>query len=378
MTSKLPNTQTSIFSVMSKMAADYNAINLAQGFPGFESDPVLIDLVNKAMKEGNNQYASMPGDKKLREVVSKKIESLYNKRYNADREVTITAGATQAIFTAIAATIHKDDEVIIFTPAYDCYKPSVELFGGKTVAVQLKAPDYKPNWDEVGNLVTPKTKMIIINTPHNPSGMLFSENDMLQLQKIAEEKDLLVLSDEVYEHIVFDGEEHQSAAKFPQLAKRTFITASFGKTFHNTGWKIGYCLAPDHLMKEFQKVHQFNVFSVNHPIQKALATYMQDEENYLSLPSFYQKKRDFFLELIKDSRFKFTPSQGTYFQLLDFSGISKERDIDFADRLTREHKIATIPTSVFNKNNQDFKQIRVCFAKTDEELKKAAEILNSI
>tara|TARA_R100000306_G_scaffold5273_1_gene7683 strand:- start:4 stop:1140 length:1137 start_codon:yes stop_codon:yes gene_type:complete len=378
MTSKLPNTQTSIFSVMSKMAADYNAINLAQGFPGFESDPVLIDLVNKAMKEGNNQYAPMPGDKKLREVVSKKIESLYNKRYNADREVTITAGATQAIFTAIAATIHKDDEVIIFTPAYDCYKPSVELFGGKTVAVQLKAPDYKPNWDEVGNLVTPKTKMIIINTPHNPSGMLFSENDMLQLQKIAEEKDLLVLSDEVYEHIVFDGEVHQSAAKFPQLAKRTFITASFGKTFHNTGWKMGYCLAPDHLMKEFQKVHQFNVFSVNHPIQKALATYMQDEENYLSLPSFYQKKRDFFLELIKDSRFKFTPSQGTYFQLLDFSGISKERDIDFADRLTREHKIATIPTSVFNKNNQDFKQIRVCFAKTDEELKKAAEILNSI
>ena len=360
------------------MAADYNAINLAQGFPGFESDPVLIDLVNKAMKEGNNQYAPMPGDKKLREVVSKKIESLYNKRYNADREVTITAGATQAIFTAIAATIHKDDEVIIFTPAYDCYKPSVELFGGKTVAVQLKAPDYKPNWDEVGNLVTPKTKMIIINTPHNPSGMLFSENDMLQLQKIAEEKDLLVLSDEVYEHIVFDGEVHQSAAKFPQLAKRTFITASFGKTFHNTGWKIGYCLAPDHLMKEFQKVHQFNVFSVNHPIQKAFATYMQDEENYLSLPSFYQKKRDFFLELIKDSRFKFTPSQGTYFQLLDFSGISKERDIDFADRLTREHKIATIPTSVFNKNNQDFKQIRVCFAKTDEELKKAAEILNSI
>tara|TARA_R100001369_G_scaffold89785_2_gene127849 strand:+ start:972 stop:2063 length:1092 start_codon:yes stop_codon:yes gene_type:complete len=363
---------------MSKMAVDFNAINLAQGFPGFESDPVLINLVDKAMKDGYNQYAPMPGDKKLREVISKKIESLYYKKYNADREITITAGATQAIFTVIAATIHKGDEVIIFTPAYDCYKPSVELFGGKTIAVQLQAPNYEPNWDEVANKITSKTKMIIINSPHNPSGMLFSENDMLQLQKLAEEKDLLVLSDEVYEHIVFDGEEHQSAAKYPQLAKRTFITASFGKTFHNTGWKMGYCLAPNHLMKEFQKVHQFNVFSVNHPVQKALATYLQNEDNYLSLPSFYQKKRDYFLDLIKDSRFKFTPSKGTYFQLLDFSEISDERDVDFADRLTKEHKIATIPTSVFNKNNQDFKQIRVCFAKTDEELKKAAEILNSI
>jgi len=363
---------------MSKLAADHNAINLAQGFPGFESDPVLIDLVNKAMKDGYNQYASMQGDKKLREAISKKIESLNYKKYNADREITITAGATQAIFTAIAATIHKDDEVIIFTPAYDCYKPSVELFGGKTVEIQLQAPQYKPDWKKVAEKVTSKTKMIIINTPHNPSGMLFSEDDMLQLQKIAEEEDLLVLSDEVYEHIVFDGEEHQSAAKFPQLAKRSFITASFGKTFHNTGWKMGYCVAPEYLMKEFQKVHQFNVFSVNHPVQKALATYLKNEDNYLSLPSFYQQKRDYFLEQIKDSRFKFTPSKGTYFQLLDFSEISEERDIDFADRLTREHKIATIPTSVFNENNEDFKQIRVCFAKTEEELSKAAAILNSI
>lgn len=378
MTSKLPNTTTSIFSVMSKLAADHNAINLAQGFPGFDSDPVLIELVNKAMKDGFNQYAPMPGDRELREAISQKTESLYYKKYNADREITITAGATQAIFTAIAATIHKDDEVIIFTPAYDCYKPSVELFGGKTIAVQLQAPSYAPNWEEVKDKITAKTKMIVVNTPHNPSGMLFSENDMLQLQKLAEENDLLVLSDEVYEHIVFDGAEHQSAAKFPQLAKRSFITASFGKTFHNTGWKMGYCLAPEYLMKEFQKVHQFNVFSVNHPVQKALAVYLQNKENYLSLPSFYQKKRDYFLELIKDSRFKFTPSNGTYFQLLDFSEISEERDIDFADRLTREHKIATIPTSVFNENNEDFKQIRVCFAKTDEELKKAATILNAI
>ena len=378
MTSKLPNTTTSIFSVMSKMAADYDAINLAQGFPGFESDPVLIDLVNKAMKDGYNQYAPMPGDKKLRDVISNKIESLYNKKYNAEREITITAGATQAIFTAIAATIYENDEVLIFTPAYDCYKPSVELFGGNPIEIQLEAPKYSPNWETVSEKITSKTKMIIINTPHNPSGMLFSEQDMLQLQKIAEEHDLLVLSDEVYEHIVFDGAEHQSAARFPQLAKRTFITASFGKTFHNTGWKMGYCVAPEYLMKEFQKVHQFNVFSVNHPVQKALATYLQNEENYKSLPSFYQQKRDYFLEQIKDSRFKVTPSKGTYFQLLDFSEISDERDVDFADRLTREHKIATIPTSVFNENNEDFKQIRVCFAKKEEELNKAAEILNSI
>lgn len=378
MTSKLPNTTTSIFSIMSKLAADHNAINLAQGFPGFDSDPALIDLVNKAMKNGYNQYAPMPGDKKLRQVISEKIESLYYKKYNADREITITAGATQAIFTAIAATIHKDDEVIVFTPAYDCYKPSIELFGGKVVEIQLEAPTYKPNWKQVVEQVTTKTKMILVNTPHNPTGTLLSEDDMLQLQKISEENDLLVLSDEVYEHIIFDGKDHQSAAKFPQLAKRTFITASFGKTFHNTGWKMGYCLAPEYLMKEFQKVHQYNVFSVNHPIQKALATYLQDSETYLSLPQFYQKKRDYFLDLIKDSRFKFTPSKGTYFQLLDFSEISEERDVDFADRLTREHKIATIPTSVFNQNQEDYKQIRVCFAKTEKELKEAAEILNSI
>lgn len=378
MTSKLPNTTTSIFSIMSKLASDHNAINLAQGFPGFDSDPALIDLVNKAMKNGYNQYAPMPGDKKLRQVISEKIESLYYKKYNADREITITAGATQAIFTAIAATIHKDDEVIVFTPAYDCYKPSIELFGGKVVELQLEAPTYKPNWKQVVEHVTTKTKMILVNTPHNPTGTLLSEDDMLQLQKISEENDLLVLSDEVYEHIIFDGKDHQSAAKFPQLAKRTFITASFGKTFHNTGWKMGYCIAPEYLMKEFQKVHQYNVFSVNHPIQKALATYLQDSETYLSLPQFYQKKRDYFLDLIKDSRFKFTPSKGTYFQLLDFSEISEERDVDFADRLTREHKIATIPTSVFNQNQEDYKQIRVCFAKTEKELKEAAEILNSI
>jgi methionine aminotransferase len=252
------------------------------------------------------------------------------------------------------------------------------LFGGITIPIQLKAPNYTVDWDEVTDKITYKTKLIIINTPHNPSGMIFSNNDMLQLQSIAEKNNLLVLSDEVYEHIIFDGNTHFSAARFPELASRTFITASFGKTFHNTGWKLGYCLAPEPLMNEFKKVHQFNVFSVNNPIQKALAKYLKTPEHYFGLSAFYQQKRDFFLDLIKDSRFKFIPSQGTYFQMLDFSEITSESDITFSERLTKENKIASIPTSVFNARNEDFKQIRVCFAKTEETLEKAAEILNSI
>lgn len=376
--SKLPNIPTSIFSIMSKMATDNNAINLSQGFPNFESDPKLIELVNQAMKDGFNQYAPMAGDFELRMEISKKIESLHNYFYHPETEITVTAGATQAIFTIIAATISKDDEVIIFTPAYDCYAPSVEMFGGKIVPIQLKPPFYKVDWQEVAEKITSKTKMIIINSPHNPSGMLFSKEDMLQLQDLAEKNDLLVLSDEVYEHIIFDGNTHQSASKFSALAERSFITASFGKTFHNTGWKIGYCAAPEKLMKEFQKVHQFNVFCVNHPIQKALAVYLRKPENYLNLSSFYEQKRNYFLNLMQHSNFKIIPSNGTYFQMLDFSEISNESDIAFAERLTKEHKIATIPTSVFNEGKKDFKQIRVCFAKTEETLTKAAKILNTL
>ena len=360
------------------MAADNNALNLSQGFPNFKSDPLLIELVNQAMKDGYNQYAPMPGDLGLREVISQKTASLHNKKYNPATEITVTAGATQAIFTIIAAVIDRGDEVIIFTPAYDCYDPSIELFGGKTIPVQLKAPDYEVDWNEVENKITSKTKMVIINTPHNPSGMIFSEKDMLQLQDLAEKHNLLVLSDEVYEHIIFDGNTHFSAARFPALASRSFITASFGKTFHNTGWKMGYCLAPEPLMTEFRKVHQYNVFSVNNPMQKALATYLKTPDHYLGLSAFYQQKRDYILELIKDSRFKIIPSKGTYFQMLDFSEISQESDIAFAERLTKENKIASIPTSVFNANGEDFKQIRVCFAKTDETLKHAAAILNAI
>lgn len=376
--SKLPNIETSIFSVMSKMAAEHNALNLSQGFPNFPSDPALNALVDQAMSDGFNQYAQMPGDFELRMEISKKIEKLHNHFYNPETEITITAGATQAIFTIIAATISKGDEVIIFTPAYDCYAPTVELFGGKIIPIQLKPPFYSVDWQGVAEKISSKTKMIIINSPHNPSGSLFSEEDMLQLQYLAEKNNLLVLGDEVYEHIIFDGNIHQSVSKFDALSTRSFVTASFGKTFHNTGWKIGYCVAPENLMKEFQKVHQFNVFCVNHPIQKALATYLKDENHYLNLANFYQQKRDFFLHLMEGSNFKIIPSNGTYFQMLDFSEISNESDIAFAERLTKKFKIATIPTSVFNEGKKDFKQIRVCFAKTDETLAQAATILKQL
>jgi methionine aminotransferase len=376
--SKLPNIANSIFSIMSAMAIDNDALNLSQGFPNFESDPVLVNLVTSAMKDGYNQYAPMAGYSGLRKEISKKVHQLYGAVYDPTTEITITAGATQAIFTVIAAIIYTGDEVIIFSPAYDCYEPTIQLFGGKVIPIQLQAPFYTPNWEVVSDKINSRTKMIIINSPHNPSGMIFSEKDMLSLENLALKHNLVVLSDEVYEHIIFDGNLHQSAAKFKDLKKRTFITASFGKTFHNTGWKMGYCLAPKELMREFQKIHQYNVFCVNHPIQRALATYLQEANNYLKLPSFYQKKRDLFLELIKDSRFKIIPSKGTYFQLLDFSEISEENDIDFANRLTISHKIATIPTSVFNNKREDFKQIRVCFAKTDETLEAAAKIFNAI
>ena len=376
--SKLPNIETSIFSIMGKMANEHNAINLAQGFPNFPSDPALIALVDRAMQDGYNQYAPMAGDFDLRMEISKKIENLHNHFYDPESEITITAGATQAIFSIIAATIDRGDEVIVFTPAYDCYIPSIEIFGGKVVPIQLKPFSYKIDWQEVKDNINAKTRMIIINSPHNPTGTVLSKEDMLALQDIAENNDLLVLSDEVYEHIVYDGEEHQSASRFPQLAARSFITASFGKTFHNTGWKLGYCAAPKSLMKEFQKVHQFNVFCVNHPMQKALATYLKDADNYLKLSNFYQQKRDFFRHLMQGSNFKILPCKGTYFQMLDFSAISEQSDLAFTKRLTKDYKIATIPTSVFNIGKEDFKQIRICFAKTEETLVKAAKILKTI
>ena len=376
--SKLPNAKTSIFAVMSGLAAKEQALNLSQGFPNFKTSETLIRLVSEAMKKGLNQYAPMPGIMSLREAIAQKIDNTYRICYSPDTEITVTAGATQAIFTIIAAFINKGDEVIIFTPAYDCYEPSVELFGGIVHSVALKAPDYKTDWQQVKSLVSSKTKMILINTPHNPTGSILQAEDLIELQTIVRDTNIIILSDEVYEHIIFDGAVHQSVMLYPELVQRSFVVASFGKTFHHTGWKTGYVLAPNFLMNEFRKAHQFNVFCVNHPVQVGLAEFLKNPDNYLGLPEFYQQKRDYFLNLIKGSRFEFAPAKGTYFQLLSYQNISEEYDYDYAIRLTKEHKIASIPISVFYKDQYDAKMLRFCFAKTEETLEQAAEILNRI
>lgn len=374
----MPEVPTSIFAIMSAMATAHDAINLSQGYPDFESDPVLINLVNKAMQSGKNQYAPMPGIFSLRKAITDKIDLLYGIERNPDTEITITAGATQAIFTALAATIKRGDEVIILKPAYDCYEPTIQLFGAVPISIQLDPANYKIDWDVLEEKIGPKTKMIIINTPHNPSGNILQKEDMLKLETLLKDTNILLLSDEVYEHIIFDREKHQSAMCFPGLAERAFVTASFGKTFHNTGWKMGYCVAPPKMMAEFRKVHQFNVFSVNHPIQVALAQYLKNENNYMDLGAFYQRKRDLFLNEIADSRFRFKPSKGTYFQLLDYSAISDEHDVALSARLTKELKVASIPVSVFNEPGVNTKVLRFCFAKKDETLVKAAKILKAI
>lgn len=373
--SKLPKVKTTIFTIMSKLAKEHNAINLSQGFPDFDTDPRLIELTTKAMKDGYNQYAPMQGVFALREQIAEKFSGLYNTSYNPDTEITITSGATQAIFTIISAFIGPGDEVLIFKPAYDCYEPAIDLQEGKPVYVQLTAPNYTVDWQEVKQLVTNKTKMIIINTPHNPCGTIWSKDDMIALENLVKDTNIMVLSDEVYEHIIFDGKQHQSLCLFPQLKERSFIVASFGKTFHNTGWKIGYCTAPKALMHEFRKAHQFNVFCVNHPMQIAFTEYLKSSDHYLSLNAFYQKKRDYFLNGIQNSRFKFTPSNGTYFQLLNYSNITDENDVKFAKRLAIEHQIVAIPISVFNTDGLDQKVLRFCFAKKEETLQKAIEIL---
>lgn len=377
-TSKLPNVETTIFSVMSGLAKKHNAINLSQGFPDFGSDQKLIDLVSHAMNSGYNHYAPMAGNIELREAIAEKIDLLYGASYHPENEITVTAGATQAIFTIINTFITPEDEVIIFRPAYDSYEPAITLNGGKTISVQLETPNFSVNWNDVKQKINNRTKMIIINTPHNPSGTVFSKEDMLQLEKLTKNSNIIVLSDEVYEHMIYDGEKHQSVCLFPNLKSRSFITGSFGKTFHNTGWRIGYCCAPKELMNEFMKVHQFNVFCIHHPTQKGIADYMQEPSHYLELSSFFQKKRDLFLDLIKDSRFTFTPSKGTYFQVLNYSEITKENDVNYAKRLTIESGIASIPLSVFNTDNLDNKVLRFCFAKEDDTLKRAADILNGI
>lgn len=376
--SKLPKVGTTIFTVMSKLAHEHNAINLSQGFPNFNPPAELVSLVGKHMKKGLNQYAPMPGIMPLREAIAEKTEKLYAGRYNPETEITVTAGATQAIYTAITATVREDDEVILFGPAYDCYQPAIVLAGGKPVFLPLKFPGFTIDWEAVKKVVNHRTRMIIINTPHNPSGSVLTAADMAKLEKLTKNTDIIILSDEVYEHIIFDGHEHQSAARYPKLAERSFIISSFGKTYHNTGWKMGYCLAPENLMAEFRKAHQFIVFAVNTPIQHAYADFLKKEDAYLELSAFYQQKRDYFKSLLKNSRFGLPGCSGTYFQLLDYKKISDEKDTDFAIRLTKEYKIASIPVSVFYSNNTDNKVLRFCFAKNDETLEKAAEILNKI
>lgn len=376
--SKLPGVETSIFAVMSGLANQHKAINLSQGFPDFPVSEKLISSIHKKMKAGLNQYAPMPGVAEFREQIVKKAYKTYGIEYNVDSEVTVTAGATQALFTAIAAFIREEDEVIVFEPAYDSYGPAVRLNGGIVKYSQLRLPDYHIDWQEVALMITHRTKMIIINTPHNPSGSVLSEEDMLQLQKITKNTDIIILSDEVYEHIIFDGKKHESVCAYPELAERSLVVGSFGKTFHATGWKMGFVFAPENLMKEFRKVHQFNVFAVNTPIQHALADYMTDPENYLHLGEFYQQKRDFFTERVKSSRFKIIPSYGTYFQLLDYSAISEEKEMDFATRLITEFGLASIPVSAFYQKKDDNKILRFCFAKNEETIEKAAEILCKI
>ncbi len=376
--SKLPGLEPSIFTVMGQMARKHNAVNLSQGFPDFEPDPQLLSLVENAMRSGYNQYAPMAGIFPLREGISGKIKSLYGHSFDPETEITVTSGATQAIFTAITAFINPGDEVILIRPAYDCYEPAIVLNGGRVVSVQMRGKEHTIDWNEFRAAISSRTRMVVINTPHNPSGTIFSQSDMQALEKALDQTDILLLSDEVYEHLVFDGNQHESVARYPGLVSRSLICASFGKTFHTTGWKMGYCAAPANLMSEFRKVHEFNVYCVNHPIQHALATYLQDPETYLGLGAFFQEKRDFFLDAIAGARFRFTPCNGTYFQLLDYSAISDEKDTDFARRLITEFGIASIPISVFNEQQEDHRQLRFCFAKKEETLSRAAEILKKI
>ncbi len=378
LTSKLPQTETSIFAVMSALANKHKAINLSQGFPDFPVSQELIDLIHKHMLEGKNQYAPMPGLLDLRLSLSNKIDKLYGLKVNPETELTITAGATQALFTAITAFVGVGDEVIIFEPAYDSYAPAVKLNGGLPKYISLTYPDFAIDWQEVKDKISRKTKMLIFNTPNNPGGFVFSDTDMKRLEEITRETNIVIISDEVYEHIIFDKLQHQSALKFYDLFQRTIAVYSFGKTFHATGWKMGFVVAPESLMIEFRKVHQFNVFCVNTPIQYALAEFLKDEENYIYIPDFYQKKRDFFVNAIKESRFEVIPTSGTYFQLLDYSAISNQPEFEFAQWMTKEKGLASIPVSSFYHDKRNQSVLRFCFAKGEETLAKAAEVLNRI
>lgn len=376
--SKLPQQGTNIFSQMTSLAQKHQAINLAQGFPDYPVDSKLLDLVSSAMHQQANQYAPMPGIPLLRQRIAEKYQSFYNIHVDPESEITITNGATQGIFTTIATIIHPGDEVIIFEPAYDCYRPTVELFGGKVIAVQLSAPDFSIDWQQVADLVSDRTRMIIINNPGNPSCVAWTTDDLLQLQTIVVRNGLFVLSDEVYEHLIYDEKQHQSAVLFSDLRAHSFVVASFGKLLHCTGWKLGYVIAPLALTAEFRKIHQQNVFSVNTPMQHAIAKYLDNPDYYQELSQFMQKKRDVVMEGLASSRFEIVPSSGTYFLLLNYSAISNQSEMDFALHLIEKYGVALIPLAPFYNNGMEQQTLRLCFAKKDETLERAIQILNTI
>ena len=368
----LITTGLTIFTVMSRLAAECGAVNLSQGFPDFQAETSLFDAMHRHMLAGRNQYAPMAGMPELRQAIVDKVERLYGPRFDVESEVTVTAGATQAIFTAIAAFVRPGDEVIVFEPVYDSYVPAIETVGGTAVYAQLSFPDYVPDWAQVAQLISPKTRMIIVNSPHNPTGSLLSAVDREKLAKLITGTQIVVLSDEVYEHILFDGEIHASLCAHPQLAARTLVVSSFGKTFHITGWKIGYVVGPAELMAEFRKVHQFNVFTVHGPSQLALADYMQEADRHLRLAAFYQEKRDFFGALMAPTPFELLPCRGTYFQLASYQRISDLPDREFAEWMTRTIGVAVIPVSAFYAHRHDDRVVRFCFAKQDKTLMEAA------
>ncbi|GAB3507632.1 pyridoxal phosphate-dependent aminotransferase [Spirosoma knui] len=376
--SKLPAVGTTIFTVMSKLATEVGAINLSQGFPGFDCSPELVSLVERYLRKGFNQYAPMAGVPALREALAQKTADLYNVNYDPETEITVTSGATEAIFAAIAAVVRPGDEVLVFEPAYDSYVPAIELNGGVPVYVTLTPPDYTIDWQVVEQKITDKTRMILVNTPHNPTGHVWTTDDLAQLAALVRDRDIWIMSDEVYEHILFDGRVHHSLMTHPELRERTFVVGSFGKTFHITGWKIGYCLAPAELTTEFRKVHQYLTFSTVTPIQYALADYLQQPDHYLRLPDFYQRKRDLFLAGLQNSRFTFKPAEGSFFQTVSYTNITDEPDYDLALRLTHEIGVASIPVSVFYNQKNDYKILRFCFAKDDAVLQEAAERLSRL
>ena len=376
--SRLPDVGTSIFTVMSKMALDYGAINLSQGFPDFMIDEKIISLVHKYMLEGHNQYAPMPGTPALRKSIAEVILKTYGRKVDPDTQITITSGATESTYSVIAALISPGDEVIIFDPSYDSYNPAVRLNGGVPVHINLNPGNFSVDWQTVRSKINRRTRMIIINTPHNPSGAILREPDLKELEKIALEYKLLVLSDEVYERLIYDGLTHQSILRYPGLAEQSLAVFSFGKTFHATGWKVGYVVASPTLTKEILRAHQFVVFSVNTPIQLALAEYLQTPQHYLELGNFYQKKRDFFLEEMKGSSFEPLPSYGSYFQLMSYKTISNKPDVEMAEDLLKKSKVASIPVSVFYRDGTDNRLLRFCFAKKEETLEKACAILRSL